>query len=214
MHVGRVVLVAAWLGLVAPTLVAQVAAGSGGGPVASRQGTWLGVGIGGGASTLNCRICEGEQGSRGISGYLRGGVTLNPKLLVGAEANAWTRSDERGNQRVWSLAANGYWYPNPEHGYFLKAGLGFTRYRRWALENSNSTVQIGLLGGGLSAHLGAGYEVRVNPNMSIVPFLNLLASSQGALATTRDNGTQYQRNTLSNGANVLLAQAGIGLTWH
>ncbi len=214
MLLGRVVLVTAWLGLVTSTLVAQVGGSSGAGPASSRQGTWLGVGVGGGASTLHCRICEGEQGSRGISGYVRGGITLNPKLLVGAEANAWTRSDESGSQRVWSLAANGYWYPSPEHGYFLKAGLGFTRYRRWALENSSSTVQIGLLGGGLSAHLGGGYEVRVNPTMSIVPFLNLMASSQGTLSTTRDNGTQYQRNKLANGANVLLAQAGIGLTWH
>lgn len=214
MHIREAALAALLIGSGAGALPAQVGRLPADGPVTARQGTWISVGLGAGLSTLHCRICEGEQGTRGLSGYLRGGITLNPKLLVGAELDAWTRNDETGDQRVWSLAANGYWYPDPRHGYYLKAGLGYSRYKRWAPENQNSTVEVGLLGGGLSAHLGAGYEVRLNPTMSIVPFVNASASSQGTLFTTRDNGTQYQRNKLANGANVLLVQAGVGLTWH
>ena len=183
-------------------------------PVFSRQGSWFGAGLGAGAATLECRICEGEQGSRGTAGYLRVGTTVSPTLLLGAEVNGWTRSDETGHQRILALTGNGYWYPNPRHGYYLKGGFGFSNYRQWSQDDNNDEVTTGITGGGFTGQVGAGYEVRVNPRMSFVPYLNLVGSAKGTLSTERNDGTSYQRNKLPNGANVLLLQLGVGVTWH
>jgi hypothetical protein len=183
-------------------------------PVYARQGTWFGVGLGAGAASLACRICDGEQGSRGTSGYLRVGTTLNGRLLLGAEANAWMRSDQTGNQRLIALTGNGYWYPNPRHGYYFKGGFGISAYKQWVDDENNDELTTGLAGGGFTGHVGTGYEIRVNPRMSFVPYLNLVASAGGSLYTERDDGTSYERNRLPNKANVVLLQLGLGVTWH
>jgi hypothetical protein len=183
-------------------------------PVFARQGMWFSAGLGAGSASLHCRICAGDQQTRGTSGYLRVGTTVNRKLLIGAELNGWLRSAEDGQQRVYALTGNGYWYPNPRHGYYFKGGFGITRYKQWIHDQNNEDVTTGLSTSGLGVQVGGGYEVRVNPRMSLVPYLNLIGSAKGGMATTRDDGTHYERNQLSTGANLILLQLGVGLTWH
>jgi len=183
-------------------------------PIYARQGMWFSAGLGAGSATIHCQICEGEQGSKGTSGYVRAGTTVNGRLLVGAELNGWLRSDETGNQRVFALTGDGYWYPNPRHGYYFKLGFGFARYKQWTHDDDNDDLRTGLSTGGLTGQVGTGYEVRLNPRMSFVPYLNLVGTAQGTLATERDDGTTFQRNKLPTRANVLLLQLGVGVTWH
>ena len=183
-------------------------------PVYARQGMWLSVGLGAGAASLHCRICSGDQGTKGTSGYLRAGTTINRRLLLGGEINGWLRSDESGHQRVVVFTGDGYWYPNPRHGYYFKGGLGYSTYRQSATDPQNKDVQTGLTAGALTAQVGTGYEIRVNPKTSLVPYLNLVGTSQGTLFTQRDDGTHFERNKLPNKANVLLLQLGLGVTWH
>jgi hypothetical protein len=183
-------------------------------PMYARQGTWLSAGLGAGSASLHCRICDGDQQTRGTSGYLRAGTTVTGRLLVGAELNGWMRSGESGSQRVVAVTGNGYWYPNPRHGYYLKGGFGLTRYRQWTRDDNNEDLSTGLATSGLAGHVGVGYEVRVNPRMSLAPYVDLVGSAKGSMATVRDDGTRFERNRLSTGANVLLLQLGVGLTWH
>ena len=184
-------------------------------PIYARQGTWFGVGFGAGTASLHCQICDNSEiGSRGTSGYLRVGTTVNGRLLVGAELNGWMRSNEAGNQRVVTLSGNGYWYPNPRHGYYFKGGFGVSRYKQWTTEGDNNKQTNGLSTGGLTGSVGVGYEMRVNPKMSFVPFVNLLGTARGALSTESNDGTHYERNRLPNRANVLFLQLGMGVTWH
>jgi hypothetical protein len=184
-------------------------------PLYARQGTWLGVGFGAGSTSLHCQICDNsELGSRGTSGYVRVGTTVNGRLLVGAELNGWMRSNEAGNQRVLTLSGNGYWYPNPRHGYYFKGGFGLSRYKQWTTRGDNNEETNGVSTGGLTASLGTGYEVRVNPRMSFVPFVNLLGTARGTLFTESSDPTHFERNRLPNRANVLFLQLGMGVTWH
>lgn len=184
-------------------------------PMYARQGTWFGVGLGAGSTSLHCQICDNaEVGSRGTSGYLRVGTTINGRFLVGAELNGWMRSAEAGNQRVLALTGDGYWYPNPRHGYYFKGGFGFSRYKQWNTDDNNAEVKTGIATGGFTGQVGAGYEVRVNPRMSFVPFVNLIGTARGALYTERSDDTSFERNRLPNRANVLFLQLGMGLTWH
>jgi hypothetical protein len=142
------------------------------------------------------------------------GTTINGRFLVGAELNGWMRSAESGHQRELALTGNGYWYPNPRHGYYLKGGFGISRYKQWSKDDNNAEVTNGLSTNGLAANVGVGYEVRVNPKMSFVPFFNLIGTAKGGLATEQDDGTHFERNTLPNRANVIFIQLGMGLTWH
>ena len=183
-------------------------------PMFGRQGLWFSAGLGAGSTRIHCQICEGELGSRGTAGYARMGTTVNGRLLVGAELNGWQRGSEAGNQRVLALTGNGYWYPNPRHGYYFKGGLGLARYKQWATDKNNDKLSTGIATGGLTAQVGTGYEVRVNPRMSFVPYLNLVGTAQGTLATERNDGTHFERNKLPNRANVLMLQLGLGVTWH
>ena len=183
-------------------------------PMFGRRGLWFSAGLGAGSTSIHCKICEGELGSRGTAGYARMGTTINGRLLVGAELNGWLRSSEEGNQRVIALTGNGYWYPNPRHGYFFKGGLGLSRYKQWATDQNNDKVSTGISTGGLTAQVGTGYEVRVNPRMSFVPYFNLVGTAQGGLSTERTDDTHFERNKLPNRANVLMLQLGLGVTWH
>ena len=184
-------------------------------PMYGRQGTWFGFGLGAGSTSLHCRICaDSGVGSRGTSGYVRVGTTVNGRLLVGAELNGWMRSDQDGHQRVFTLTGDGYWYPNPRHGYFFKGGLGLSRYKQWSVDKNNKERTNGISTGGLTGQVGVGYEMRVNPKMSFVPFFNLIGTARGTLSTESNDGAQFQRNRLDTKANVLFLQLGMGLTWH
>ena len=183
-------------------------------PVFGRQGLWFSAGLGAGSTSIHCQICVGTLGSRGTAGYARIGTTINGRLLVGAELNGWFRGSEEGNQRVLAVTGNGYWYPNPRHGYYFKGGLGLASYKQWTTDRNNAKVSTGISTGGLTAQVGTGYEMRVNPKMSFVPFLNLVGTAQGTLSTERNDGTHFERNKLPNRANVLMLQLGLGVTWH
>jgi len=183
-------------------------------PALARRGLWFSAGVGAGSATIHCPICQSELGSRGTAGYARVGTTVNGRLLVGAELNGWMRGSEAGNQRVVSVTGNGYWYPNPRHGYYFKGGFGLARYRQWATDRNNDEVSTGISTGGLTGQLGTGYEIRVNPRMSFVPYLNLVGTAQGTLSSERSDATHFERNRLPNRANLLMLQLGLGVTWH
>ena len=181
-------------------------------PAATRQGMWVGAGLGAGSGSLHCRICEGDLGTRGTSGYVRVGTTVNTYFLVGAEIDGWMRSDEGGRQRVLALTGNAYWYPDPRHGYYVKGGFGFSNYRQSADDDNDVTTAV--TAGAFTGQLGMGYEIRMNPRMSIAPFVNLIGSAKGQISTERDDGTHLDRDRLDTRGNVILLQLGLGVTWH
>lgn len=109
-------------------------------PVFGRQGLWFSAE----STSIHCAICAGDLGSRGTAGYARMDTTLNGRLLVGAELNGWLRGSEDGNQRVLALTGNGYWYPNPRRGYYLKGGFGLASYKQWQTDRNTSDVSTGI----------------------------------------------------------------------
>lgn len=171
-----------------------------------RQGFWFGGGLGAGSGGLHCTICTGDQ-EGGTAAHLRAGTTINRRLLLGVEATGWRKGVEDGSRRVVALTANGYWYPNRRHGYFLKGGVGLSRY-------TSRVDQEYLTAKALALHAGVGYEVRLNPALSIAPFLSVLGSSRGDLWLEQRAPGSVDRNRLSVSANTVLIHLGIGLTRH
>lgn len=175
-------------------------------PADSRRGFWYGGGIGTGAGSMHCGICENEK-ERGTSGYFRAGTTLNRRFLVGLEGSGWQRTGEEGKRRLLSLTGGAWWYPSERHGYFVRWGAGVTR---WRASQENEAV----VSSALALVVGLGYEVRVNPKLSIVPYLNALGSSSGALWLETRDDVSFERLKLPSGGHAVLLQVGLGITRH
>ena len=182
----RVVLLAlTTLTLGATTLSAQ-GTDSGSGKPQTRDGFWIGFGLG--AGSLGCDGCGGARESA-FSGNFKLGGTINPHFLLGAETNGWYKSEGGATVSYGNLSAVGYYYPSATSGFYLKGGLGWARV----------TLDAGGLGSdsdmGGGAVLGLGYDARVRRNFSLTPYVNFMG---GRFANSTANVVQY----------------GLGFTWH
>jgi hypothetical protein len=175
---------------------------------ASRHGFWIGGGLGQGHTLLSCGICGGdERSSGGLTGSIRAGATLSPRLLLGAEVAAWRGSGTPVGERVFSGTVAGWYYPNPDHGWYLKLGAGWSD---WKASEDNQALASGLFA--LSA--GTGYEMRVNPVISVVPFVQVLASPAGNLNREIGSGADFRAERVATDFRLFLVQVGVGLVRH
>ena len=127
----------------------------------TRQGFWIGGGLGYGS--LGCEGCD-RVGAP--SGYLKLGGTLRQNILLGVETNGWTKSELGNRLTMGNVSGAVYWYPMVTNGLFVKAGAGYS-----VLDNTfASTSGFGMLG-------GVGYDVRVARNMSVTPVANWFRGS-------------------------------------
>jgi hypothetical protein len=178
-----------------------------GSAAAARHGFWYGGGLGQGYTDLWCSICAGERENGGISGYARAGGTLTRSFLIGAELNLWRRSSGDLSEHTEVLTATGYWYPKPEHGWFVKFGLGMSNYRA----NQNDDHLAARIFAGTA---GTGYEMRVNPVLSIVPYLTLVATPNGNLNRENTNDGGFASERVATDLKVFVLQFGVGITRH
>ena len=150
----------------------------------TREGFWIGAGLGYGSMGMSCDGCGDIDRVGAPSGYLALGTTLRQNVLLGIETNAWTKSELGVRLTMANISGAVYWYPMATNGLFVKGGAGFS-----ALDaGGGGTNGFGVLG-------GVGYDVRVNRNLSITPVANWFRGSF-------DGGS----------ANVL--QIGVGVTSH
>ena len=175
-------------------------------PADGRKGFWIGAGLGTGAGSMHCGVCAHER-EQGTSGYIRAGTTINRKLLLGVEASGWQRTADAGKRRLVSLTGGAWWYPNERHGYFLHWGAGLSRWRASQDNDAVTSQAVALVA-------GVGYEVRVNPQLSVVPYLNALGSSSGSLWLENKDAVSFERRKLPSGGHALLFQIGLGITRH
>jgi hypothetical protein len=189
-------------------LLVNEAAAQGFGPVtASRQGLWLGGGIGHGWTRLSCGICGGERETGGYSGYLRAGGTVTPRFLLGGELDAWYRNGEELTEHLEALSVTGYFYPSERHGWFVKLGAGVTQYR--ATEGDDA-----LASRSFSLQAGGGYEMRVSPRLSVVPSVTLLATPNGNLNRESTEGGGFHADRVATDLKLFVIQFGVGITRH
>jgi hypothetical protein len=172
-------------------------------PVAARAQTngtgdiWLSAGAGGGWSRVACSICR-VQRNLGPTGYVRFGANVRPGLLLGVEANGWTRvpgEDER--EWVGAFSAVGYLYPRAGGTLYVKGGLGYLTYHSSDDEDELSLGSAGVV-------LGAGYEFRVGSSLMLTNYVNLHASSFGSLKSGDSE--------VISDVSVTLLQLGVGIT--
>ena len=154
----------------------------------TREGFWAGVGAGWGSMGLSCDGCDGVDREGSYTGYLALGGTLRSNVLIGAEFNGWTKSQEGATVRLANVSAAAYWYPMVQSGLFLKGGAGYSR-----LSAEDGIVSAADDGFGVLA--GLGYDVRVGRTTSITPVAN------------------YFRGAFDGGSADVF-QLGLGVTFH
>lgn len=163
-----------------------------------REGQWFAVGLGGGVDQISCGVCQGDP-KPGITGFVRFGGTISDRLLLGAEFDGWTRSDESIRQYMGTLNAIAILYAGPEARFHLKGGVGAMGFRASEDGDALTALTFGITG-------GAGYDFPIRENLSLTPFASLTLAP---FADLKFNGELAQ-----DGATLGLLQAGLGLTWH
>jgi len=125
----------------------------------TRKGFWIGFGFGWGSYT--CTDCDNTSS---YTGHIKLGGTLSQKVLLGAEIDGWSKSESGETLTAGDVTFNAYFYPQPAGGLFLNGGVGLSR-----VEISGGGASAGETGPGFT--LGAGYDLRVGTNVSVVPSL-------------------------------------------
>jgi hypothetical protein len=166
----------------------------------TRQGFWAGFGLGASSAEMDCSSCSNFRFT-GPSGYVRLGYTFSRRILLGVESAGWVHSTSDIDDSIWLASVVALWYPLPAGALYVKLGYGRVAY------HSDDGGDV-LTAKARSASIGLGYEVRVRRNISVVPFLNGLATS----------GVQQYRNGLpignGNDFSINLIQFGLGVTFH
>lgn len=161
-----------------------VSAASAQGRPQTREGFWIGFGLGYGSLGFDCSGC-GSDREGAVSGYLKLGGTLSPKLLLGGETNGWTKEDQGVRLTASNVSAVVYFYPSPTGGFFLRGGLGFATLSIGGFDESGA--------GGV---IGTGFDIRMGAKTSITPVLN------------------FNFGSLPDGVSQNVLQLAVGLTFH
>jgi Outer membrane protein beta-barrel domain len=154
----------------------------------TRDGFWVGGGLGYGSFGLSCDICDGLGRTGGLSGYAKLGGTLRQNILLGVETNGWTKSEGGATITMGNLSGAAYWYPMATNGLFVKGGVGYS-----VMSADDGSTSANDSGFGFLA--GLGYDVRVGRNLSMTPVMNWFRGGYDGIS-----------------ANVI--QFGLGVTSH
>jgi Outer membrane protein beta-barrel domain len=134
-----------------------------------RDGFWFGFGAGYGSARVDCDTCDDDNREGSLVGFVKLGGTLSRRLLLGAEVNAWTDSQDDARVTLGNLSATLTIYPGARSGFFFKVGAGLsyvdTNVRQGSLDVSVSETGFGFV-------TGVGWDLRIGDNLSLTPCVN------------------------------------------
>lgn len=161
-------------GALAIALVAAVSAPASA-QTPERQGFWFGFGAGVGSADVTCDDCDGDSDREtGGAGYLKAGWTLNPRVLLGIEGSAWTKTEDEDGVDVtismYNVSGTVTVYPSETAGFFLKGGAGLA-FVNSKFEEGNTTIDSDM-GNGLGLLGGIGYDFRLGRRVMLTPALD------------------------------------------
>ena len=126
-----------------------------------RQGFWVSVGIGAGATTADVASNLSRWGG---AGFLRLGGVPDEHVVLGTEMMGWVtgQNDLVTTRGVVTLFVQ--YYPSKTGGLFFKGGLGGAGLAVWTDLSPGTTVRSN---GGFGMTLGSGYEFRLSRVASV-----------------------------------------------
>jgi opacity protein-like surface antigen len=164
----------------------------------NREGFGISFAVGAGSAELSCGACESDR-ETGLSGYLRIGGYIGPRLLLAGESHGWTKSEGGVDHAMGFYTMTAQWYPSETSGFYLKGGVGLSRYQ--------AETDLGEISGNSTGSvLGFGYDFRVGTRFSLTPFFNYLKSG--------DLDLEFDGIGLGLDVSSNVYQAGLGFSWH
>ena len=170
-----------------------------------REGLTATIGLGIGSAGVTCDACQSDR-ETAPAVMLRIGIAYAPDLILGAELNAWTKSvvtdvtGEEARVRIATINAVAQWYPQLDGGFFVQAGVGVGTVRSDLLDDvsgiaASKTTALGY-------QLGAGWDFRLTPTISLTPFATFFGTAAGKV---RNSDAKLDGH---------VGQIGVGLTFH
>ena len=195
-----------WPGAVVGLLIALGSSPAWAGHPQERHGFWIGLGVGYGSAvaSADCDGCGGENREGSVTGFLKLGGTLNQKVLLGVETNAWVKNaDDNTTLTLGAFTGTVTVYPKATGGFFLKGGLG-TSYVSVDFQEDLFSSKIDKWGWGFL--VGAGYDLRVWRNISLTPCVNYHYGKPGDI--------RFQGVTVFPGWKQDVVSFELGVTFH
>ena len=136
-----------------------------------RKGFWFGFSLGPGSAGVQCTDCIFNDRRGSGATIIKGGWTLNPQMLVGAEADIWTQgTPSLPDSSTFALtlanvSATFTYFPSASSGFFVKGGAGVSMadFDGRIAENA-VTINLGKGPGFIG---GAGYDFAVWRRVSL-----------------------------------------------
>lgn len=188
-----VVLLTALAIVAAPALQAQARGG-----YLARKGFWGGLGLGYGSMGISCSFC-GTDREGGLSGNLRLGGTLSPRLRLGIETNGFSKTVEGIDVMAGQLGIVANYYPSATGNLYVRVSGGFSQ-----ITLDDGTDEIKATGPGFG--VGAGYDFFIGRSISLSPYFNYLVAMSGE---AKVNGTGSGEDLKPN-----LWQVGVAIVLH
>ena len=166
----------------------------------NRQGFWFGLGGGFGSANATCDDCDSSKRESSGAAYIKGGWTLNERVLIGAEFNLWSKkyAIERGVEatvNMYNASGTLTFYPSASGGFFVKGGGGVALVDT-DVKASGSTVTVDL-GKGPGLIAGAGYDIPLGGRIALTPAVNFWYGSLGDLKILGNTFTSnWKQNVL------------------
>jgi hypothetical protein len=148
-------------------------AGAGSASAQTRDGFFLGGGLGYGWGKVEADEFGDSDREGGLTLNLRLGTTLSTRLGVGVELNGWFDSEEGDSVSLYNATVAAYVYPS-DAGLFVKGGLGLARAGFDIEDNDLSGVGFGFM-------LGAGYDFAIGDSLAVTPQFTAWFGSPGDL---------------------------------
>jgi hypothetical protein len=173
-----------------------------------REGFWFGFGLGAGSADVTCDDCDGDSDREtGGAGYLKAGWTLSPRVLLGIESSAWTKTkDEDGvdiTLNMYNVSGTLTLYPSETAGFFVKGGAGLA-FVNSKFKQGNTTIDSDM-GNGLGLLAGIGYDFRLGRRVRLTPALDAYYGNIGDL--------KFADEALASGWKQNVVALTIGLTF-
>lgn len=143
---------------------------------------FVAVGVGQGSGWPTCQSCVGVDHRQGITGDLRGGVSLSSRIALGIEAVRWVNNSNDYDSQFQAALATMTIYAEPQRGLALTVGAG--------VGGSTIDAQPGTIGSftstGFAYDVGLSYGFPVGAGVAVSPFADFLASAGAPIHSTLD----------------------------
>ncbi|MGE3707182.1 MAG: outer membrane beta-barrel protein [Vicinamibacterales bacterium] len=166
-----------------------------------RRGFTFGFGGGWGSANAECDDCGNGDREDSGAGYFKAGYALSPRVIVGFEANVWSKTydlpglEATSTVNMYNVSGTVTYYPQATGGFFVKGGGG-GGFLNLEIKESGSTLSADM-GKGPGFIAGAGYDIPLGRRVALTPAVNYWYGRMGNLRVLGETfATGWRQNVI------------------